>query len=422
MLKKRSLLGFQISKILPLRGQMSKPMFQSLASRTMVCVCLALLLFTGCGKTSANSKGKSGSGTGKKGQNGQVSIPVAVAQAEVRDLPVILSGLGSVEAFNTVTVKSRLDGQVVQVAFKEGQEVKQGDLLAVIDPRPYEVQLSQAEATLFKDQSALKDAKLNLDRFSGLYKQGIIPQQQFDTQGSLVGQLEGSVRSDQAQIDTVKLNLTYTKITAPVSGRVGLRQVDIGNIIHAADPSGLVVITQLQPIAVIFSLPQDNLSSVFQHMSKSPLQVDAYSRDDQTKLTTGALTTIDNQIDVTTGTGKLKAVFQNKDRALWPNEFVNIHLLLEVRKNNTVIPVAAVQRGPQGAYVFAVKPDKTVEMRTVALGFSEGNYASITQGINPGDTVVTDGQDKLQPGTHVEIRQDGPPQKQDQGQTGGQAQ
>lgn len=394
-------------------------MVQSLASRTMMCVCLALVLLTGCGKTSANSKGKGGSGTGKKGQNGQVTIPVAVAQAEVRDLPVILSGLGSVEAFNTVTVKSRLDGQLVQVAFKEGQEVKQGDLLAVIDPRPYEVQLSQAEATLFKDQSALKDAKLNLDRFSGLYKEGVIPQQQFDTQGSLVGQLEGSVRSDQAQIDTVKLNLTYTKITAPVSGRVGLRQVDIGNIIHAADPNGLVVITQLQPIAVIFSLPQDNLSSVFQHMNKSPLQVEAYSRDDQTKLTTGALTTIDNQIDVTTGTGKLKAVFQNKDRALWPNEFVNIHLLLEVRKNNTVVPVAAVQRGPQGAYVFAVKPDKTVEMRTVALGFSEGNYAAITQGVSPGDMVVTDGQDKLQPGTHVEIRQGG---TQNQGQTEGQAQ
>ncbi len=398
---------------------MSKPMFHSLASRTMVCACLVLLLITGCGKTSANSKGK-GSGTGKKGQNGQASIPVAVATAEVRDLPVILNGLGSVEAFNTVAVKSRIDGQLVKVAFTEGQEVKEGDLLAVIDPRPYEVQLSQMEATLFKDQAALKDAKLNLDRFSGLYKEGVIPQQQFDTQGSLVGQLEGAVRADQAQIDNVKLNLTYTKITAPVSGRVGLRQVDVGNIIHAADPNGLVVITQLQPIAVIFSLPQDNLLAVAQHMRKTPLQVDAYSRDDQTKLTTGSLTTIDNQIDVTTGTGKLKAVFQNKDRALWPNQFVNIHLLLEVRKNNTVVPVAAIQRGPNGAYIFAVKPDKTVQMRNVTVGFSEGNFAAITQGINPGDMVVTDGQDKLQDNTHVEIRQGGSQKDQSQGQAQGQ--
>ena len=385
---------------------MSKPLPHNLAVRILVCACLALML-SACGNTSANSKQKDGAGKGggKGGRGGaQMTIPVAVAQAEVRDLPVLLNGLGSVEAYNTVAVKSRIDGQLIKVNVKEGQEVKQGELLAEIDPRPYEVQLSQAQATLFKDQAALKDARLNLVRFQELYKDGVIPKQQFDTQGSLEGQLDGAVRADQAQVDSVKLNLVYTRITAPVSGRIGLRQIDVGNIVHAADPNGMLVITQLQPIAVIFSLPQDNLQAISQHMNKSRLPVDAFSRDDQTKLATGVLTTIDNQIDTTTGTGKLKAVFENRDRSLWPNQFVNVHLLLEVRKNNTVVPSAAIQRGPQGTYVFAVKPDKTAEMRNVTVSFTQGNFVAISQGLSPGDMVVTDGQDKLQPGTHVEIR------------------
>jgi multidrug efflux system membrane fusion protein len=216
--------------------------------------------------------------------------------------------------------------------------------------------------------------------------------------------LDGAVRADQAQVDTVKLNLAYTRITAPVGGRVGLRQIDVGNMVHAADPNGLLVITQLQPIAVIFSLPQDNLQAVSQHMRGGKLSVDAYSRDDQTKLATGSLTTIDNQIDTTTGTGKLKAVFDNRDRSLWPNQFVNVHLLLEVKKNNTVVPSAAIQRGPQGTYVFVVKADNTAEMRTVTVSISQGNLTAITQGLKPNENVVTDGQDKLQPGTKVEIR------------------
>ncbi|HEX4603666.1 MAG TPA: MdtA/MuxA family multidrug efflux RND transporter periplasmic adaptor subunit [Candidatus Angelobacter sp.] len=383
---------------------MSKHLPCRLAGRILMCACLAFIL-TGCGKTSADSKQKSGGGKG--GRNaGQMTIPVAVAKAEVRDLPVLLNGLGSVEAFNTVAVKSRIDGQLVQVPVKEGQEVKQGELLAEIDPRPYQVQLSQAEATLFKDQAALKDARLNLDRFQQLYKDGVIPKQQFDTQGSLEAQLDGAVRADQAQVDTVKLNLAYTRITAPVSGRIGLRQIDVGNMVHAADPNGLLVITQLQPIAVIFNLPQDNLQTISQHMRNGKLSVDAFSRDDQTKLATGALTTIDNQIDTTTGTGKLKAVFENRDRSLWPNQFVNVHLLLETRKNNTVVPAAAIQRGPQGTYVFGIKNDNTAEMRPVTVTFSDGNFAAISQGVTPGDSVVTDGQDKLQPGTHVEVRGD----------------
>jgi membrane fusion protein, multidrug efflux system len=367
-------------------------------------LCAFLALGMGCSSSqnpqAASKKGQKGG----KGGPGGMSVSVAVTPATVMDLPVYLSGLGSVEAFNTVVVKSRIDGQLVQINFKEGQQVQKGDLLAVIDPRPYQVAVAQAEATLFKDQSALKDAKLNMDRFAGLVKEGVIPQQQYDTQVSLVGQLEGAVRADQANVDNQKLNIAYTQITAPVGGRVGLRQVDMGNMVHAADANGLVVITQLQPIAVIFTLPEDNLQNVAQHMRKGQLEVDAYSRDDQTKLATGKLLTIDNQIDPTTGTGKLKGIFENRDNSLWPNQFVNARLLIEVRKNSTVIPAAAIQRGPQGTYVFTVKPDKTAELRTVTVGLTQGNYAAITQGVNPGEAVITDGQDKLQPGTPVEIR------------------
>lgn len=361
----------------------------------------------GCGDSSAKAT-KSSKG-GRPGTAGQ-AMPVSVAQVETRDLPVYLSGLGSVEAFYTVLVKTRIDGQLVQVNFKEGQEVKKGDLLVVVDPRPYEVAVSQAEATLFKDQAALKDAKVNLERFKELYQNGgVISKQQLDTQDSTVGQLEGSVRADQAQIDNAKLNLAYTHITAPISGRVGLRLVDPGNIVHAADTTGLLLLTQMHPIAVVFTLPEDNLATVAQHMRSGALQVDAFSRDDQTKLASGKLLTIDNQIDLTTGTAKLKAVFDNQEQVLWPNQFVNCRLLLEVKKGSTVIPSAAIQRGPQGSYVFAVKPDKTVEMRNVTVALVEASYAAITAGLQPGETVVTDGQDKLQNGSHVEPRTGGAP-------------
>lgn len=362
----------------------------------------AAIFLLGCGDSSAKAtKSSKGSRQGIAGQ----PMPVAVAAAETRDLPVYLTGLGSVEAYYTVLIKPRVDGQLIQVNFREGQEVKKGDLLVVVDPRPYQAALSQAEATLFKDQAALKDAKVNLDRFKELFQNGgVISKQQLDTQDSLVGQLEGAVRADQAQIENAKVNLAYTSITAPISGRVGLRLVDPGNIVHASDTTGLLLLTQLHPIAVIFTLPEDNLATVAQRMRKGALAVDAYSRDDQTKLASGKLLTIDNQIDVTTGTAKLKAVFDNQEQALWPNQFVNIRLLLEVRKGSTVIPSAAIQRGPQGAYVFAVKPDKTVDMRTVTVSLVEGNYAAISSGLNPGDTVVTDGQDKLQAGSHVEPR------------------
>jgi multidrug efflux system membrane fusion protein len=356
--------------------------------------------FSGC--TSADSKQQKAQAAAPR------PVSVAVAKVQQQAVPVYLVGLGSVTAFNTANIKSRVDGQIMRVNFQEGQTVKQGELLIVIDPRPYQVQLEQMQAQLFKDQATLRDAKLNLDRYTTLIPSGSIAQQQVDTQKSLVDQLDGQVRTDQAQIDNAKLQLVYCNITAPFTGRVGLRQVDPGNIIHASDTTPMLILTQLQPIAVIFTLPEDQLPTVSQHMKNSTLQVEAYSRDDQTKLATGKLLTIDNQIDQTTGTAKLKAVFDNKDNQLWPNQFVNANLLLETRKNTTVLPTAAILRGPQGTFVYAVKPDKTVEARTVVISLTQGNITAITGGLNPGDMVVTDGQDKLQTGSKVEPRNSGP--------------
>lgn len=331
-------------------------------------------------------------------------VSVAIAKVQKQDMPVYLVGLGSVSAFYTANIKSRVDGQIMRVNFQEGQVVKEGDLLIVIDPRPYQVQLEQMEAQLFKDKASLRDAKLNLDRYTTLIPSGSIAQQQVDTQQSTVDQLEGQVRTDQAQIDNAKLQIVYCNITAPFTGRVGLRQVDPGNIVHATDTNAMLVLTQLQPIAVIFTLPEDQLPTVAQHMRNASLQVDAYSRDNQTKLGTGKLLTIDNQIDQTTGTAKLKAVFDNRDNQLWPNQFVNADLLLETRKNSTVVPTASILHGPQGAFVYAVNHDNTVQARTVDIALTQGNTTALKNGLNPGEVVVTDGQDKLQTGSRIEPR------------------
>jgi multidrug efflux system membrane fusion protein len=366
-----------------------------LKSMPMAVVFIAMVLLVGCSRSDPPTARAAG----------QQTLPVGVATAQKKDMPVYLSGLGSVNAFNTVSVRPRVDGQLLEVNFKEGQFVNQGELLLVIDQRPYEVALSQAQAALFRDQAQLKDAQLNYDRFKDLYQQsGAMSKQQVDTQRASADQLEGVVRTDQAAIDNAKLNLVYCRVTAPISGRIGLRLIDRGNMVHATDANPLLVITQLQPISVIFTLPEDQLQTVAQHMRATALQVDAYSRDDRTKLTTGKLVTIDNQIDQTTGTGKLKAVFDNKDQSLWPNQFVNVRLLLETRKNSTVIPAAAIQRGPQGTYVFTVKQDKTVDVRPVTVALTQNNAVAISDGIAPGDVVVIDGQDKLQPKMKVEPR------------------
>jgi len=347
-----------------------------------------------------------------KQQKAQAAAPravsVAVAQVQRQDVPVYLSGLGAVTAFNTANIKSRVDGQIMKVNVREGQNVREGELLIEIDSRPFQVQLEQMQAQLFRDQAQLRDAKLNLERYTSLIPSGSIAQQQVDTQKALVDQLDGTVRNDQAQIDNAKLQIVYCHITAPFNGRVGLRQVDAGNIAHASDANPMLILTQLQPIAVIFTLPEDVLPNVAQHMKLGTLEVDAFSRDDQTKLAAGKLLTIDNEIDPTTGTAKLKAVFDNRDNQLWPNQFVNADLLLETRKNSTVLPTAAILRGPQGTFVYAVNADKTVQDRAVTVSLTQGNTTVVTSGLNPGDVVVTDGQDKLQRGSRVEPRTGGP--------------
>jgi len=342
---------------------------------------------------------------GRAAALGPVSVAVTTAMKE--DVPYYLSGLGSVTAFNTVTVKSRVDGELQKVYFQEGQFVKEGDLLAELDPRPFVVALSQMEGQLARDSATLVDAKLDDARYVELNKEGVIAAQQVDTQKATVGQLEGAVRADQAQIDNQKLQLVYCKITAPLSGRVGLRLVDQGNIVHATDATGLVVITQVQPIAVLFTLPEDSLQDVIQHMRNETLGVEAYSRDDQTKLAAGKLVTIDNQIDPTTGTVRFKAVFDNHDLSLWPNQFVNIRLMLDVRKNAIVIPLAAVQRGTQGSYVYTVKGGHA-SLQPVKVDLTQGNISLIASGVGAGDQVVVDGQDRLQSGSAVEVHSASP--------------
>src|SRR6266496_1420882 len=361
-----------------------------------IAVWLATVLVSCSGSTSGPSSARA---------NVPQTVQVTVASAEQQDLPVYLSGLGSVTAYYTVGVKSRVDGQLVEVKFREGEFVKKGDLLAVIDPRPYQVQLDQAQAQLFRDQASLRDAQLNYERYKNLLEEsGAMSQQQVETQKASVDQLEGTVRNDQALVNNAKLNLSYCHITAPEGGRIGLRQVDPGNMVHASDANPMIVITQLQPITVVFTLPEDQLPGVARQMRKGGLDVDAYSRDDQTKLATGKLLTIDNQIDQTTGTGRLKAVFDNRNNELWPNQFVNVRLLLDVKKNSTLVPSVAVQRGPQGTFVYVVKADKTVEARPVTVAMTQSNQSAIAAGLQPGDIVVTDGQDKLQNGAKVEPR------------------
>lgn len=331
---------------------------------------------------------------------------VLAAPAKKEDVNVYLSGLGSVTALQTVTLRSRVDGELMEALFKEGQMVRQGELLARIDPRPFETQLAQAEGQMARDRAFLENTRLDLNRLKPLMDQKVIAKQQIDTQESLVRQYEGAVQADQAQINSAKLQLTYSRITAPISGRVGLRLVDPGNMVRQNDASGLLVITQVQPIAVLFTIPEDQLPQVLEQMRAGlPMPVDAYDREQKRKLATGVLASLDNQIDASTGTVKLKAVFANDSDELFPNQFVNAKLLVRVLRGAVVAPQTAIQRGQQGPYVFVVKEDRTVALRPVALGETAGATVVIQSGLEAGELVVVDGADRLRDGAQVELRE-----------------
>ena len=355
-------------------------------------------------RPAAELEKKGFSGKGRGGFDPSRPMPVVAASAKTADVNIYLNGLGTVTPLKTVTVRSRVDGELVRVLFAEGQIVKGGELLAEVDPRPYQVQLTQAEGQMVRDQALLANARIDLERYRTLFKQDSIAKQQVDTQEALVRQYEGVVKMDQGQIDNARLQLVYARITAPVGGRLGLRQVDPGNIVRAADANGVVVITQLQPITVVFTIPQDSLPAVLKRLqSGEKLPAEAWDREGRNRLASGTLLTVDNQIDPTTGTVKLKAQFANDDGALFPNQFVNVRLLVDTRRGLTVVPSAALQRGAQGSYVYVVNADSSASLRVVKPGPAEGENTAIESGIAPGERVVVDGVDRLREGAKVEL-------------------
>lgn len=362
---------------------------------------------------SAGSGASSGAG-GHRGRGGPAAManvpqPVSVATATQGEMPIVLSALGTVTPLANVTVKTQLSGYLQSVSFQEGQIVRKGDVLAQIDPRPYQVSLENAEGTHARDSALLATARLDLKRYQTLLSQDSIASQTVDTQASLVKQYEGAVKTDQAAIDSAKLNLTYARITAPVSGRVGLRQVDPGNYVTPGDSTGIVVITQLQPMSVIFTTSEDNLPQILKQVNAGQkLSVTAYNRNNTVPLETGSLATLDNQIDTSTGTVKLRANFDNKEGMLFPNQFVNTRLLVDVMRNATIVPTSAVLTGSIGQFVYVVKPDNTVTVRKVTIGPVDGERTSIVSGIALGERVVTDGSDRLREGATISIPADKP--------------
>ena len=364
------------------------------------------------GRGSYDAGGPPGAPGGRRQMSGISNdpIPVVVGTVSQGDVPLYLSGLGTVQAYNTVTIKSRVDGQLVKILFKEGQDVKTGDVLAIIDPRPYDAQYKQAVATKAKDEALLVNARKDLVRDQGLVGKQFVSPQTLDTQQALVDQYVAQVASDQAAADYNKTQLDYTNITSPIDGRTGIRNLDIGNVIHAADSTAFVTITQIHPITVIFTLPADNLPAVAKSLGAGTLPVIAFGRDNTTALARGVLELVDNQIDQTTGMVRLKATFPNEDGALWPGQFVNTSVLVSTRHNGLTVAATVVQHGPKGDFVWVVKPDKTVEMRDIAVAQTQNNVALIDKGLAAGEQVVVDGQYRLQTGSKIEAGgQDAPP-------------
>ncbi|WP_426439683.1 efflux RND transporter periplasmic adaptor subunit [Bradyrhizobium genosp. P] len=333
------------------------------------------------------------------------SMPVVAGTVSTQDVPIYLRGIGTVIAYNTDIVRSQIQGQLTQIAFTEGHVVQAGDLLAQIDPRPFQSQLDQVTATRDRDQAQLTNALANLGRYVQLASKGDATAQLLDTQKAQVAQLQNAVKSDNALIEQAQVQLGYTRLTSPISGITGVRQVDVGNIIHPSDPNGLVVVTQIEPISLIFTLPETDLPQIQQQMaaSQTPLKVLAYSQDDKVQLDIGKVDLINNEILQTTGAVQLKAEFLNTAHRLWPGELVNARLLLDTRQNGLTVPAGAVQQGQQGFYAYVIKPDSTVEARTITVGQTSNGQALIDSGLAANEQVVVDGQYKLQPGSHVTI-------------------
>lgn len=360
----------------------------------------------GDGAASDGAGGGRGGGGGRRGggdpgAEGRI-VPVQVATVARKDLPIWLEGLGTVAAMQQVTVRPQVDGRLDKVLFVEGQPVKRGDVLVQIDPRPFLVALHQAQGALARDKAQLETNQSNLKRYEGLKAQNLVAGQQVEEIAGQVGQFEGSVKIDQAQIENAQLQLDYAQVKAPLDGITGVRQVDAGNLIHQSDPNGIVVITQIDPAAVFFTLPQDQLASVAQALARGEVPVEAYSRDGATRLATGKLAVLDNQVNQTTATLRLKALMPNPDRVLWPNAFVKARMLVETRKDAVVIPMVAIQRGPQGTYVYSVGHDKVAQMTPVTIALTTGDVAVIGKGLAGGEQVIIEGQNQVRPGGRVE--------------------